>query len=29
MLEAAGGLSEQSELLRAEVDKFLDEVRTA
>jgi methyl-accepting chemotaxis protein len=29
MLEAAGGLSEQSEMLRAEVDKFLDEVRSA
>ena len=27
MLEAAGGLSEQSELLRTEVDKFLAEVR--
>ena len=27
MLQAAGGLSEQSELLRAEVDKFLAQVR--
>jgi methyl-accepting chemotaxis protein len=29
MLEAAGGLSEQSEMLRAEVDRFLGEVRSA
>ncbi len=29
MLGAAEGLSEQSELLRAEVDKFLGEVRSA
>jgi methyl-accepting chemotaxis protein len=29
MLDAAGGISEQSELLRSEVDKFLGQVRSA